>query len=161
MKILIIGHARHGKDTLANALSFWYGLNYKGSSEAASEIFIYDALKEKYGYKTPVECFNDRVNHRAEWYDLICEYNSLDRARLAKAIMFDNNIYVGMRSNDEIDECLRQRIFDLIIGVYNPRLPEEGKDSFNINLWQKSDIIIPNAGTTTDLFYKAIKLRLK
>lgn len=161
INILIIGHGGHGKDTLAEVLHSLYGLSYKGSSQAASEIFIYDALKAKYGYRTPHECYADRVNHRAEWYDLICEYNSLDRARLAKTIMFDSNMYVGMRSNDEIEECIRQRIFDLVIGVYNPRVPEEGKDSFNINIWEKSDIIIPNAGTIAQLVYKAIKLNLR
>jgi hypothetical protein len=44
-------------------------------------------LKVKYGYKTSEECFEDRVNHRSEWYDMICEYNLNDKAKLAKGIL--------------------------------------------------------------------------
>jgi hypothetical protein len=84
-------------------MKLFFGYNYKSSSLAASEIFIYDTLKDKYGYKTPEECFEDRVNHRAEWFDLICDYNKDDKARLAKEIMKSADIYVGMRSNEECE----------------------------------------------------------
>jgi len=86
-KFLIIGHARHGKDTFAELLQEQFDFKFKSSSQAAAEIFIYDELKEKYGYKTPEECFEDRVNHRAEWYNMICDYNKDDRAKLAKSIL--------------------------------------------------------------------------
>jgi len=150
-KLLIIGHAQHGKDTAAGFLRDLYGYKFKGSSVAASEIFLYDKLKEKYGYTSPEQCFEDRVNHRSEWYDLICEYNKDDKAALAKVIMKDSNIYVGMRSNVECEECLRQGIFDLVIGIWNPRKNLEHKGSFDIDIWEKSDIIIPNSGSLADL----------
>lgn len=63
-KILILGHARHGKDTLAEILNKEYGMTFMSSSQAANEIFLFDELKNKYGYKTKEESFNDRVNHR-------------------------------------------------------------------------------------------------
>ncbi len=66
MNILIIGHGRHGKDTLAELIQVYTGFTFKSSSESAAEIFIYDALKEKYGYKSFIECYEDRHNHRAE-----------------------------------------------------------------------------------------------
>lgn len=97
MKLLIIGHKRHGKDTLAEIFRDNFGMTFNSSSNAAAEIFIYDALKNKYGYKSFKECFYDRMNKRAEWYDLICEYNVKDKARLAKDILKDNDCYVGMR----------------------------------------------------------------
>ena len=150
-KLLIIGSARHGKDTFAEMLKAQFGYSFKSSSEAAAEIFIYKELKDKYGYQTPNECFEDRVNHRAEWYDMICEFNRVDRAKLAKEIMKTSDIYVGMRDNAEIEECLSQKVFDLVIGVYDYRKPEEDKSSFNINLWEKADIIIPNSGSLEDL----------
>lgn len=158
MKILIIGHAGHGKDTFANILFDLYGLNFKSSSFAAAEIFIYDILKDIYGYKNMDECFIDRVNHRAEWYDLIDVYNLKDGARLAKKLLEDSDIYVGMRSDREIKACKEQKIFDLVIGLYDPRKPEESKKSFKINLWENSDIIIPNSGTIPDLISLARKL---
>ena len=96
-KLLIIGHQRHGKDTLAEILNEEFGLRFKSSSLSAAEIFIYDELKYKYEYKTPEECFEDRVNHRAEWYNMICDYNKDDKARLAKGILESADCYVGMR----------------------------------------------------------------
>ena len=122
------------------------GLKFISSSQAAADIFIYDKLKNKYGYKTSEECFEDRVNHRAEWYDLICEYNKEDKTKLAKGILELANCYVGMRDRNEIDECIKQGLFDLIVWVdASERLPEEDKDSFNIDK-SCADIIIDNNG---------------
>lgn len=123
MKLLILGHARHGKDTVAQMLNEEFGLTHLASSEASATIFIFDTLKEKYNYKTIEECFNDRVNHRDEWYSLICEYNNGDESRLAREIVERANIYVGMRSQSELDECIKNKIFDHILGVVDPRKP--------------------------------------
>ena len=116
-KLLIIGNMRHGKDTLAELLNEEFGYTFESSSQSAANIFLYDELKDKYGYKTPEECFEDRVNHRQEWYEAICEYNKDDKARLAKGILERSDCYVGMRDRDEIEECLKQGIFDLVIWV--------------------------------------------
>lgn len=151
MKLLIIGHARHGKDTVAEMIDDMFGLTFKSSSQAAADIFIYDELKDKYGYNTPEECFEDRVNHRAEWHDLIVDYNKEDKARLAKGILENADMYVGMRSSAEIDECLVQGLFDYVIGVYDPRKPHEPEDSFNIDLFAEADLIIPNGGSLGEL----------
>lgn len=158
-KLLLVGSARHGKDTVAEILKEEFGYTFKSSSQAAADIFIYDRLKDKYNYSTSEECFEDRVNHRAEWYNLIVEYNREDRAKLAKGIMASCDIYVGMRDNEEIEECLRQGVFELIIGIYDPRKPEESRDSFNINLWEKADIIIPNSQGLDELRERVIKLK--
>lgn len=144
MKICLIGHMKHGKDTVAEMLQDEYGLTFKSSSQMASEIFIYDALKEKYGYTSPTECFEDRVNHRAEWHDLICFYNVPDRTKLATEILKHNDMYVGMRSNAELDACLKKGLFDYVIGVFDPRKPLEPESSFDIDFFDKSDFIILN-----------------
>jgi dephospho-CoA kinase len=146
-KLLIIGHARHGKDTFAELLEKDFGLKFKSSSQAAADIFLFDALKDKYGYETPEQCFEDRVNHRPEWYEMICDYNKDDRAKLAKGILTLTDCYVGMRDRDEITECIKQGLFDLIIWVdASDRLPLESPDSFNIDK-SCADIIIDNNGT--------------
>lgn len=153
-KFLIIGHAQHGKDTTAEIMEVKYGLTFESSSVAASRIFLYDKLKEKYGYVHPIQCFVDRINHRKEWHDLICEYNLQDKARLAKEIMKNSDMYVGMRSFEEIKECKEQGVFDLVIGVFDPRKPLEDRSSFNIDVFQEADIIIPNAGSFAQLIKK-------
>lgn len=164
LKILIIGHARHGKDTVAEMIRDEYGYSFQSSSEAALDIFLFDHLNDhhKKGYKTKEEAFEDRKSevNRAIWYNEICTYNFDDKARLAKGIMKNNDIYVGMRSDVEAQECIDQGVFDLIIGVYNPRKPLEPKASFNIDLFEKSDIIIPNTGRLEDLKGKVSRLNL-
>lgn len=156
--ILIIGHARHGKDTTAEILQEIYGFTFESSSVAAARIFLFDRLKAQYGYKTFEECFEDRVNRRKEWHAHICDYNKDDKARLAKDILVNSNMYVGMRSNVEVEECLKQRIFDFVIAVYDPRQPLEDASSFNIDIWAKADIVIPNSGTIRDLRHRLRKL---
>jgi hypothetical protein len=157
-KMLIIGHARHGKDSFAEILRDKFGYSFQSSSQAASDIFLYTTLKDKYGYQTSEECFEDRVNHRAEWKELICDYNKDDRAKLAKGILEHSDCYVGMRDRAEINECLRQGLFDLIIWVdASKRLPKEPSDSFDIDE-SCADIIIENNGTYEEFLNKALRL---
>jgi hypothetical protein len=157
-KVCIVGSARWGKDSMAEILRDNFGLKFISSSQAAADIFIYDELKVKYGYKTPEECFEDRVNHRAEWYELICEYNKNDKARLAKGILEKANCYVGMRDSSEIKECIKQGLFDLIIWVdASERLPPESADSFNITKLD-ADVIVENNGTYDEFLEKVMRL---
>ena len=157
-KILIIGHKRHGKDTVAEIFNEIFDLSFESSSEAASRIFLYNALKEKYNYQSPEECFEDRVNHRAEWYELIKEYNKEDRAKLAKGILKNSDCYVGMRDREEISECIAQDLFDVVIWVdASDRLELEGSDSFNIDR-SCADFIIDNNGTLPELVLKVTRV---
>lgn len=139
-KILILGHARHGKDTVAQMISDETGLKFESSSMAAAKIFIYDYLKDKYGYNSFKDCYEDRINHRKEWHDLICDYNKNDRAGLARDVLSINDMYVGMRSNVELEES--QGLFDIILGIFDPDKPLESKDSFDIDLFRVSDYIV-------------------
>ena len=157
-KLLVLGSMRHGKDTFAEILRDLYGYQFKSSSQAAADIFIYDELKDKYGYKTSEECFEDRVNHRPEWHQMIKDYNKNDQARLAKDILKNADCYVGMRDTDEILECKRQGLFNLIIWVdASERLPAEGKDSMNIDK-SIADFIIENNGTLEEFEDKVCRI---
>ena len=151
LKLLIIGHARHGKDTVAELLRKKYGLIATVSSRRALEIFLYDELKPKYGYFTFEEAYRDRVNHRAKWFDRITAYNLHDKTRLARGIMADSDVYVGMRSRDEIKACVKAKIFDAVIWVdASDRLPPEPCSSFDID-WTLADIVIDNNGPESEL----------
>lgn len=157
-KLLIIGAARWGKDSLAEILNEEFGYTFESSSQSAANIFLYDLLKDKYGYTTTEECFEDRVNHRQEWYEAICEYNKEDKARLAKGILERSDMYVGMRDRDEIEECMKQGLFDLIIWVdASDRLPMEDASSFNIDK-SCADIIVENNGSYELFKEKVLRL---
>ncbi len=49
-KLLVIGHGRHGKDTVCEILRDEYGYTFESSSKFCSKLFIYDDLKDKYEY---------------------------------------------------------------------------------------------------------------
>ena len=82
------------------------------------------------------------MNHRQEWYEMICGYNVDDKAKLAKGILAMADCYVGMRDRGEIEECIKQGLFDLVIWIdASERLPLEDISSFNIDK-SCADIIV-------------------
>jgi hypothetical protein len=63
-----------------------------------------------------------------------------------------------MRDDKEIEECMNQGLFDLIIWVdASKRLPLESSYSFNIDI-SVADIIIENNGTFEEFKEKVIRL---
>ncbi len=156
MKLLILGYGRHGKDTLAEIFRDHFQVSFSSSSYAACEIVVFPALREKYGYDDPTECYEDRVNHRQEWYELISDYNKEDPSRLCQDILDINDCYVGMRSKRELDGS--RHLFDLIIFVdASSRHPPEGKESCTITS-EDADITITNNESLKEFRDKAIRL---
>lgn len=149
MKLMIIGHGRHGKDTVCDLLK-QYGYNFTSSSLHCSKI-VFEALKDKYGYKTKEECFEDRHSHRTEWFDIITEYNTLDRTRIAKEIYESNSLYAGMRNREEFLQCKKEKVFDYAVWVdASKRLPPEDESSMNIKK-EDCDFCIDNNGDLVNL----------
>jgi hypothetical protein len=150
-KLLIIGHGRHGKDTVCEMLRDNHGFNFQSSSKFCSEKFIYEKLKDKYNYSSELECYNDRHNHREEWYNLICEYNVPDPARLGKEIFQEYDIYCGLRNAAEYYAMFDKYIFDCAVWVdRSDHLPQETKDSMTLTE-EMADYIIDNNGTLAQL----------
>lgn len=153
MRILIGGHSRHGKDTVAELL----GLPFESSSMAAAHEVVFPAMRS--AYSTAEECFNDRHNRRAEWYRLISEYNQPDPTRLARRVLEKSSVYVGMRNRLEFLACRHARLFDITIWVdASKRLPPEGDDSITV-LAHEFDIVIDNNGTIEALREKVDRLK--
>lgn len=151
MNILVIGHKQHGKDEVGKQLGALMGVQYRSSSLFLVEKVIYPVLGPRYGYATAEECYEDRDNHRKEWYDLIREYNTPDGARLAKELLKEANIYVGMRSRDEYNASVDQGVFDAIIWVdASKRKPMESLESMGLSE-EDADYMIDNNGTIEDL----------
>lgn len=156
-KLMVVGHARHGKDTVCDILVEEYDFKFISSSRFCSQHFIFDKLKDKYGYQTEEECFNDRHNHRAEWFNLIQEYCTPDAGRLGKKIFREYDIYCGLRNKAEFHSMKNQNVFDYSIWVdASDRLPPESKDSMTIEPWM-SDFVIDN--NTEDLEILRLNVR--
>ena len=158
MKLLVIGHGRHGKDTVCDILKSEYGMQFQSSSEFCARLFIFDELKDKYGYSTFEQCYADRHNHRSEWFDLIFDYCRDDPARLGRDIFESNDIYCGLRNSREFDAMKEQRVFDYAVWVdRSEHLPLEDPSSMNLQPTM-ADYIIDNNGSLSDLHMRVAEL---
>ena len=152
MKLIITGHKHHGKDTACKILNQSMGYSYAVSSWTACINFIFDALKYKYCYKTQMECFNDRINRRAEWYELIRQFNTPDKARLGKMIFSDKDIYNGIRDLEELNALRDAGVFDFLIWIdRSEHCPPEDLDSMNITR-EHADYVVNNNVSGMEVF---------
>ena len=157
-KLLVIGHGRHGKDTVCELLRDRYSYSFESSSQFCSKLFIYDQLKDKYGYSSEEQCYADRHNHRAEWYDAICNFNVPDGATLGRAIFKQHDIYCGLRNKKEYYAMKNSGVFDYAVWVdRSEHLPPEAKSSMSLEQWM-SDFTIDNNGTLEDLEFNVQQL---
>ena len=159
-KLLVIGHGRHGKDTVCEILRDKYGYSFESSSQFCSRLFIYDMLKDKYGYKSEEQCYADRHNHRQEWYEAICDYNVPDAATLGRAMFAEYDIYCGLRNKREFFAMQNTGVFDYAIWVdRSDHLPPESKKSMSLEHWM-ADFTIDNNGSLADLEFNVEQLML-
>ena len=159
-KLLVIGHGRHGKDTVCEILRDKYGYSFESSSQFCSRLFIYDMLKDKYGYETEEQCYADRHNHRQEWYEAICDYNVPDAATLGRAMFAEYDIYCGLRNKREFFAMQNTGVFDYAIWVdRSDHLPPESKKSMSLEHWM-ADFTIDNNGSLADLEFNVKQLML-
>lgn len=165
-KLLIVGHGRHGKDTVCDILKNQYNFSYESSSRFCCQLFIFRELQPKYGYADEAECYADRHNHRTEWYTMIHDYCRDDLARLGKDIFAAHNIYCGLRNRREFHAMRNQSVFDYCIWVDRlDHLPPENSSSMSIEPWMSDFVIDNNADlarlqkNTDDLMQTILKIR--
>jgi dephospho-CoA kinase len=157
-KLLVIGHGRHGKDTVCEILRDQYGYSFESSSRFCSRLFIYNDLKDKYGYTNEEECYADRHNHRQEWYEAICDYNVPDASQLGREIFHEHDIYCGLRNKKEFHAMKNTGVFDYSIWVdRSDHLPEEAKTSMSLEQWM-ADFTIDNNGGLEELHFNVDQL---
>jgi len=152
-KILVLGYARHGKDTVGEILRDNYGFKFTSSSMFVGQ----ECLWDNWGvakYPDFEAMYEDRSNHRVLWMEMISAYNTPDKSKTAATMIergFD--LYVGMRRLDELEACKQAGIFDHIIWVDASKRhpPETGSmditaENANADFW------IDNNGPEEDLF---------
>ena len=156
---MILGYARHGKDTVAEILRDNLGLKFASSSFAAAEKVMRPFLAAKgITYNSLEECYADRVNHRQDWYEQIKAYNNPDGARLAREIYKDNDIYVGMRSEVELEAVRKEGLYDYSIWVDRSKhVAPESSASCSITP-AMANWVIDNNGTLEQLKVNTLAL---
>ena len=153
-KLLIIGHGRHGKDTVCEILRDYHGHKFISSSLFVAEKAVWPNWGRDYGvWDTVEECYEDRANYRASWAREISAYNTPDKSRTATE-MFDegHNIYCGVRMRDELEACKDKGLFDLIIWVdRSDHLPSEPLSSMELTK-EDADFFLNNNGSIRNLW---------
>lgn len=161
-KLLIIGHARHGKDTVGD----WFvdrGYTFVSSSRFVGEKVVWPAMQycnelaasaaeePDFYYSNFEEAFADRANERAFWYDTIAAYNRPDRSRLGRELFAEYDMYVGLRNYWELEALRLHKAFDLCVWVdASERVGPESAASCTV-LPSQADVIVDNNGTLDDL----------
>ena len=148
LKLMIIGLGRHGKDTACEILEAERGYTFTSSSWHAADKVVYPLLKRKYGYSTVQECFDDRHNHRSDWYNIINNFNNPNLSRLAESIYDENDIYCGLRHKKEYDAIRDKKLFDYCIWIDAFERLGQTEDKSSISLTQEdADYVIYNNET--------------
>ena len=143
MRLLIIGHGRHGKDTAGEILTAEHGLRSISSSEFAAQKAVFPFVSDL--WPDWQACYRDRADHRDLWFHAIAAYNLRPGPSLAEQILIDHNIYIGMRSRAEFE--LSRFLFDAVIWVDRSKhLPPEPGGSMELTV-EDADYFIDNNGT--------------
>ena len=156
-RLLIIGYARHGKDTVAEILRDKHGFKYVSSSEFVGREVVWENWG-KLRYPTFEAMFADRHNWRRQWMEMIALYNCPDKSRTARTMLERGyDLYVGMRRADEL--AASRHMFDYVIWVDRLRFLPPEKDSMDITReTAHPDFVIDNNGSLEDLERNVEKL---
>jgi hypothetical protein len=158
LKLMIVGYGRHGKDTVCDIIAKKYGYTFQSSSMFCAQLFIYETLRDKYGYANIEQCYDDRHNHRSEWYNLIKGYNEEDPTLLGRELYARYDIYCGIRNPAEFHALRNCGAFDYAIWVdRSNHLPPENSNSMKIEPWM-TDYIIDNNSSIELLEYNTYLL---
>lgn len=155
VRLCICGPGRSGKDTVAE----WFGKNtslkYVGGTSwfAADELYQY-MNANGYSYRTVLECWQDRLNHRKLWADYINNViNRPDRTALYKRCLMNQDILTGVRHINEIEAC--QQEFQMLTIWVKRNVEHDLTMEFTADF---CDIIITNNESLERLYEKCTNL---
>ena len=152
-KLLILGYARHGKDTVGTHFQQYHDYKFVSSSWFVAKEVMWDVWGCAV-YDNIHEMFEDRVNHRVLWMQMISAYNTPDKTKTGRTMIERGyDMYVGMRRQDELDACRQAGVFDEYLWVDRSEHlpPEEG--SMDIKYDPSYMVKIDNNGDLGDLYW--------
>lgn len=157
MKLLILGHARHGKDTAAEYLRDRWGVSFQSSSLTAARVIlpVLNAARGLAGappYIDEQHAFNDRQSPRMRelWKHAISLYNAADKTALAREILKDSDCYVGMRARDEY--LATWHLFDRVLWIDASVRVSEVDETMGIELDWWGMRVIDNSESLASLY---------
>ena len=149
---MLFGYARHGKDTAAEILTRRFGVRCVSSSWFAAEKIMMPYFAAKgVVYPSVQECFDDRLDKRAQWFDEIAKYNTPDGSRLSRELFAEYDIYIGIRNVVEFLAAKQAGLFDYAVWIdRSQHLPAEPTTSNKLGP-QFADVVVDNNGTLAEL----------
>jgi hypothetical protein len=159
-RLMVIGHARHGKDTACEILHTTFGFTFANSSLFVAEraVMPYMASVRGIRYASPEKCYADRHAYRADWFNAISRFNIPDRARLSREIFAQHDIYCGIRNDRELMAARNAGLFQAAIWIdRSDHVPPEPGESMRIERWM-ADFVVDNNGAIDDLRYNLCQL---
>lgn len=168
IRLVIGGHAGHGKDEVCEIISQITGWKFDSSSKIAADVGIFDEiikdepLYDVYGLPCLEEgrtnLLTNKNHFRAEMFRLIQEYNTPDKTRLMKTVFERSSMYCGIRCREEFLSAKADGIVDFSIWVDSTdRVPPEPASSISV-LKSDFDVILDNNGNLHELYYKLSRL---
>lgn len=168
-QIMIVGHARSGKDTFADFLCEYTGRTKWSSSHCAIKNVILPLLESMYtpdivdhvNYLLTLDesvaiewLYENRFPYRSAWKDAITAYNANDKTRLMRKLYAEASVYVGCRSISEF-EAGREEFDYLTIWVDKPGIDPEVTNDIS---YTDCDVIVINDAGLVDLKTLAINV---
>lgn len=144
MKIAISGPGRVGKDIAAEWFTAHCGLRYFGSTSKV----IWPHAAARLGLSLR-EAWQRRHEQRQVWFDIGNELRERDPAYLAREVLRQGELCVGVRSRGEMQAVVDERLVDVLLWVDrdapdDPTL-EYGVDDFPF-------VVIRNHGTLAEFY---------
>ncbi|WFG40919.1 hypothetical protein ParaMal1_00035 [Paracoccus phage ParMal1] len=135
MKLLINGHAQHGKDFFADAVAREFGLRKLNASLWFAETVLMPAFPGM--YPCVEAAYLDRVNHRALWYQM------MRVGDWQRKFMEHSDIFCGHRNVEEHQEM--QAMFDprLVRSIWVEWLGKPPEDPASTQ-WTSTKVIEDN-----------------
>ena len=147
MKLNINGYGQHGKDTVAGLFTEFGLSTINISHEIAKDIM--EELHTIGPYESWEEAYEDRVNHRAEWYNFVRYKCEDDKTYYVRKALQLGDIYCGHRHWKEF--YAGRELVDATIWVDASRrgLPKEDPTSCELDPTDH-DFVIDNGGTLAE-----------
>jgi hypothetical protein len=125
MKLLFVGWGRAGKDEAASYLSTVTSLRYAGSTSWAALPYMAARLGQH-----PQVCWENRHKNRELWKQYLDEYRGPCQTLLARIALQSGDICSGVRDIVEIQAIKREKLFDRIIWIDRPGVPQDPTVTF-------------------------------
>lgn len=126
MKILFCGYGRAGKDESAAYLAKITGLRYAGSFSWAALPYVAARLGQH-----PQVAWETRHQHRKQWYDYCNDLRLADPTILARMVIAQGDIAAGIRDKVELEAVKAAGLFDRIVWIDRPGIPQDPTVTFD------------------------------